>query len=219
MKKIEVNVQSSVRILGNKVIYFDPLEVKKHKHDADFIFITHPHFDHYSLLAILDLKKENTIIVTTKDIVEELLSVGILEEYICIVKPFEHYNFKSLEFDTIPAYNLHKSNHKKDFGWVSYILDFEGVRYYVAGDTDATREAKMVKCDVCFVPVGGTYTMDCIDAANLVNIIEPKVAIPYHYGYVAGSRKDAEVFKKKLNKNIKCELLLEDDKHGNRKDI
>lgn len=207
MEPITVNKQSSIRIEGSKVVYFDPLEVSP-LHDADYIFITHPHFDHFSLLSILEIKKENTVIVTTKDIVEELLSVGFNEEYIVIVKPNETYAFKNLEFKTVLAYNLHKKNHPKDSGWVGYVLTIDDVVYYVMGDTDNIKEAREVKCDVLFIPVGGTYTMDCLEAANLCNLIKPKLAIPIHYGYVVGSVKDAEVFKKRLDKGIACKILL-----------
>ena len=107
MEPINVNIQNSIRISGSKILYFDPLEVES-RHDADYIFITHSHFDHFSLLAILELKKQNTVFVTPKDIVEELLSIGISEEYIVVVKPNQKYVFKNIEFQTIPAYNLHK---------------------------------------------------------------------------------------------------------------
>ena len=50
--------------------------------------------------------------------------------------------------------------------------------------------------------------MDCIEAATLCNIIKPKLAIPIHYGYVVGSIKDAEVFKKRLTKDIACKILM-----------
>ena len=50
--------------------------------------------------------------------------------------------------------------------------------------------------------------MDCLEAANLCNSIKPKLAIPIHYGYVVGSIKDAEVFKKRLDKEIVCKILL-----------
>ena len=53
MEPINVNIQNSIRISGSKILYFDPLEVES-KHDADYIFITHSHFDHFSLLAILE---------------------------------------------------------------------------------------------------------------------------------------------------------------------
>ena len=208
MEPINVNIQNSIRISGSKILYFDPLEVES-KHDADYIFITHSHFDHFSLLAILELKKENTIFITPKDIVEELLSIGISEEYIVVVKPNQKYVFKNIEFQTIPAYNLHKKNHRKEMGWVSYIVTLDKVVYYIAGDTDVTKEAKEVKCDVAFVPVGGTYTMDCIEAANLINLIKPKLAIPTHYGYVVGSLKDAEIFKKRLDKSIACKIYIQ----------
>ena len=207
MEPITVNIQNSIRIAGSKILYFDPLEIEA-KHDADYIFITHSHFDHFSLLAILEAKKDNTVIITPKDIVEELLSVGISEEYIFIVKPNQDYVFKNIEFSTLPAYNLHKKNHRKEMGWVSYLVTLDKVIYYIAGDTDVTKEAKEVRCDVAFVPVGGTYTMDCIEAANLVNLIKPKLAIPTHYGYVVGSVKDAEIFKKRLDPEIACKIFI-----------
>ena len=90
MNPITVNKQSSIKLVGSKTLYFDPLEVES-LHDADYIFITHPHWDHFSLLSILEIKKETTVFVTTKDIVEELLSIGISEEYIIVVKPNEHH--------------------------------------------------------------------------------------------------------------------------------
>ena len=64
-------------------------------------------------------------------------------------------------------------------------------------------ENRKVKCDVAFVPVGGTYTMDFKEAAQLINIIKPKFAIPVHYGSVVGSKQDATDFIKLLYPTIK----------------
>ena len=211
MEPIIVNKQSSIRISGSKVLYFDPLEMEA-LHDADYIFITHPHFDHFSLLSILELKKDSTMIITTKDIVEELLSIGILEENMVIVKPNESYVFKNLEFQTVPAYNIHRRHHKKEDGWVGYIVTLDQVIYYITGDTDVLRDMKEIHCDILFLPVGGTYTMDCIEAADLCNIIKPKLVIPTHYGYVVGSKKDALVFKKRLDSQIACKIMMEGEK-------
>ncbi len=208
METIEVNKQSSIKITGSKILYFDPIEVSA-LHDADYIFITHPHWDHFSLLSILEIKKDTTVFITTKDIVEELLSIGISEEYIIVVKPEEHHSLKYLEFDTIPAYNLHKKHHPKENGWVGYLVQFEGVIYYIMGDTDMTQRSKEVRCDCLFIPIGGTYTMDCLEAASLTNHMKPKLVIPTHYGYVVGSRKDAEVFQKRLDKDIVCKLFID----------
>ncbi len=73
------------------------------------------------------------------------------------------------------------------------------------GDTDATDEARAVKCDIAIVPIGGTYTMDAKQAAELVNIIRPSVAIPVHYGTVVGNPKEGEVFAANVTGNIKVE--------------
>jgi len=145
---------------------------------------------------------------TTKITRAELIN-EILEENMVVVKPNESYVFKNLEFQTVPAYNIHRRHHKKEDGWVGYIVTLDQVIYYITGDTDVLRDMKEIHCDILFLPVGGTYTMDCIEAANLCNIIKPKLAIPIHYGYVVGSRKDAEVFKKRLHKEIACKIMID----------
>ena len=67
---------------------------------------------------------------------------------------------EEIRFETVPAYNTNKQFHPKENEWVGYIIEIKCIRYYIAGDTDITKENKKVKCDVAFVPVGGTYTMD-----------------------------------------------------------
>ena len=57
---------------------------------------------------------------------------------------------------------------QKENDWVGYIITLDDIRYYIAGDTDITKENRKVKCDVAFVPVGGTYTMNYSEAAELV---------------------------------------------------
>ena len=84
----------------------------------------------------------------------------------------------------------------------------EGSKYYIAGDTDITEENKKVKCDVAFVPVGGTYTMDFKEAAHLINEIKPKIAVPIHYGSIVGTKQDATDFVKLLHPNIKGIILI-----------
>jgi L-ascorbate metabolism protein UlaG (beta-lactamase superfamily) len=58
------------------------------------------------------------------------------------------------------------------------------------------------------VPVGGTYTMDFKEAAQLVNEIKPKIAVPIHYGSIVGKNQDATDFIKLLHQNIKGIILM-----------
>ena len=76
------------------------------------------------------------------------------------------------------------------------------------GDTDRTPETEMVKTNYCFVPIGGTYTMTAEEAAEYINFLKPKVAVPIHYGQVTGSKEDAEKFQEMVDKNIKVEIKI-----------
>ena len=97
----------------------------------------------------------------------------------------------------------------KSAGWVGYILRIDRQRIYIAGDTDVTKEARAVRCDVALVPIGGTYTMNARQAAELINEIQPEVAIPVHYGSVVGSKADEETFIANVKEPVKVEIKLE----------
>ena len=208
LENIELLCHSSIRINKEKIIYIDPFKVDKIYNDADIIFITHDHYDHYSEEDIEKVKKPDTIIITLNGISTKLLQKGFKQENIITVEPNKKYEISNIKFETILAYNINKQFHPKQNNWVGYVIEIEGIKYYIAGDTDITDENKKVKCDVAFVPVGGTYTMDSKEAAELVNIINPKIAVPTHYGSVVGSNKDATDFLKNLNPSIKCVILM-----------
>ncbi len=208
LKNIEVLYHSSIRINKGKVIYFDPFKIDKNYNDADIIFITHDHYDHYSETDIDKVIKDDTILVVPKGLLEKLLKRGYKKDNIITVEPEEIGIVEDIRFETIPAYNTNKSFHPKENGWVGYIIELDGVRYYIAGDTDITEENKNVKCDVAFIPVGGTYTMDFKEAAYLINEIKPKIAVPIHYGGIVGTKQDAIDFTQLVNPEIKCEILM-----------
>lgn len=208
LENIQVLCHSSIKINEGKVIYFDPFKIDKQYNDADIIFITHDHYDHYSEEDIDKVIKPDTTIVIPEGMQVKLLKKGIKNSNIITVEPEKTYVVEGLKFETIPAYNVNKAFHPKDNGWVGYILEIDGIRYYIAGDTDITEENKRVKCDIAFVPVGGTYTMDFKEAAELVNEIKPKVAVPIHYGSIVGTSEDAINFQKLLNPEIKCKIKI-----------
>ena len=205
---IEVLCHSSIKITYENIIYFDPFHIKKDYKDADIIFITHNHYDHFSKDDIEKVRKENTKIVIPKSMHKEALEIDFKEENIVEVEPNCEYMGDEMKFETIPAYNIDKQFHPKENNWVGYIIYINDISYYIAGDTDITEENLKVVCDIALVPVGGTYTMDYKEAADLVNRIHPKLAIPTHYGDIVGNKEDGESFKKLLNNDIECKILI-----------
>ena len=208
LENIEVLYHSSIRINKEKTIYIDPFKIDRNYNDADIVFITHDHYDHYSEEDIDKVINENTTIIIPEELLTKLLRKGINKNAIITVEPNKNYMVQGIKFETISAYNTNKTFHPKENGWVGYIIIINGIRYYIAGDTDITEENKQVKCDVAFVPVGGTYTMDFKEAANLINEIKPKIAIPIHYGSVVGTEQDAIDFIRLLHPEIKGIILM-----------
>lgn len=206
-KPLNVFAQNSIYIKGSYTIYVDPFHIPNETHDADFIFITHPHWDHFSLIDILKVRKDSTNYIIVKEIFEELLDIGIPENQIKVVKPLETHHFEQMSFKTIAAYNITSNHHPKEKNWVGYLIEMDQVIYYIAGDTDVTKEIQQIKADVIFLPVGGTYTMDYRAAARLANTIGPHLAIPTHYLTVVGSLKDAKNFRECLKKEIACQIF------------
>lgn len=208
LENIEVLCHSSIKINKELIIYFDPYKIDNEYHDADIIFITHSHYDHFSEEDIKKVRKDSTIIIAPKDSLEKIIFLNFKEENIILVMPNESYQAKNIIFNTIPAYNINKNFHPKSNNWVGYLIKIDGLTYYIAGDTDITEENKRIKCDVAFVPVGCTFTMDYKEAAELINEIKPKIAIPTHYGLIVGNVKDGYKFAKLLNKDIKCAIYI-----------
>ncbi len=204
---LTVNCQSSIKITEEKVFYFDPLKVNE-MYDADYIFITHTHWDHFSKEDIVKIKKEDTKIIGPKDIKEEAITLGFLEKNIYIVEPYQELSFESVKIKTVPAYNKEKPFHPKENNWVGYVITINNTIYYITGDTDALKENESIDCDVLFVPIGGTYTMNKKEAAEFTNKLNPKTVIPIHYGLVVGTKEDINWFKLNVNNQIKVKELI-----------
>lgn len=196
LENVEVFCHNSIKITGSKTIYIDPFKLEKDYHDADYIFSTHTHYDHFSEDDIEKLLKEDTVIITPDSSRELACDLTKDRERVKIVEPANEYELPGVKFSTTYAFNKETLYHTKNENWVGYIIELDGVKYYIAGDTDNIKELKDVECDVAFLPVGGKYTMGYAEAAGLANTIKAKIVVPTHYGCIVGTMEDAEKFAK-----------------------
>jgi len=206
INNIRLISQNAIKIEEDKIIYFDPFKIDNNYNDADYIFITHSHYDHFSKEDILKIKKDSTKIIVTNDLVDKCKELGFID--ILVVEQNNDYFIDNISFKTVPAYNIVKDFHKREYNWVGYIVNFNDTIIYVAGDTDNIPEIRNIKCDIAFVPVGGTYTMDYKEATELIKEIKPKLAIPTHYKTLVGTEKDAYDFKNELDEIVEVKILM-----------
>ena len=196
------------------VLYIDPYQISKTFNDADFVLITHSHYDHCSIEDIGKVVKDGTVMLCTADAQSKIVKISKKLD-IKIVEPNVELDFNNIKIKTIEAYNHSKKFHPKAECWIGYILQIGSIVIYHSGDTDLIKEMEKLSgygrkenFFVALLPVGGTYTMNAQEAAQAASVIKPSLAIPMHYGSIVGSRGDAEIFVELCKKKgIKAEIL------------
>jgi L-ascorbate metabolism protein UlaG (beta-lactamase superfamily) len=177
----------------NLKIYIDPYKLsKKHENvsDADIVLITHNHFDHLSIEDLKNIVKETTIVVSAQECLSQLKSLNMKESI--GIDPRNSVKVNDLKVETVPAYNVDKEFHPKNDKKIGFIIEFGNDRLYHIGDSDMIPEMKDANSTVALVPVSGTYVMTAEEAAKAINeLINPKIAIPMHYGTIVGNKQDA----------------------------
>jgi len=186
--------QAAIRYAGEGLtLYIDPWGTSPDDPKADLILITHAHFDHVQPGEIQRLSGPETKLVAPHDVARELSGD------VTAVAPGESHEVGGVRFETVPAYNIAEERldmHPKANGWVGYVIELDGRRYYHGGDTDALPELEGLHADVAMVPIGGTFTMDYREAAGLVKAMQPKLAVPIHFGFVVCSPSHGALFKR-----------------------
>jgi len=188
------------RIDASKTVYIDPYQIEEGP-AADLILITHEHFDHCSPDDVARIQQSGSVIVTEKD------SAAKLSGDVRVVKVGDTLTIDNVTIKAVAAYNTNKDFHPKSNGWLGFIVEVDGVKVYHAGDTDFIPEMKDFNTDIALLPVSGTYVMTANEAVEAALAINPKVAIPMHYGAIVGGGQDAENFKKALEGKVEVRIL------------
>jgi len=168
-KEIQID---PVQKLGNRTVDYTAMP------KADYIFVTHEHGDHYDANAIKQLSADKTQLVMNKRCAD-MYGTGR------VMVNGDKLQLADVSVEAVPAYNItegHTQFHPKgrDNG---YILTIDGLRIYIAGDTEDIPEMSQIKdIDIAFLPCNQPYTMTPDQLVRAAKVIKPKVLFPYHYG-------------------------------------
>src|SRR3954467_13900040 len=187
--------------VGRSHVYIDPYRVPEDAPQADLILITHGHYDHFSPQDVERLTKRETWLVGPAAVAER---VGGQVHRIEPGEVLDDELVRGIHVRAVHAYNTAKRDadgkpfHPRDAGWVGYELNVRGERLYHSGDTDVIPEMDSVTgVGVALLPVGGVYVMTAQEAAEAARRIQPRVAVPMHWGEHLGTEDDARDFAEK----------------------
>jgi L-ascorbate metabolism protein UlaG (beta-lactamase superfamily) len=201
IKRIHWLGHASFRINGpphsdGPVIYIDPWQLPPDSPPADFILVSHDHHDHCSPEDVNRIRHLDTMVVANPRAAQQL-GPGVN-----VLRPWQMAaSIHDVLVRAVPAYTINKAYHAKSYDALGFIISIRKWDIYFAGDTDLIPEMDKISCDVALLPVGGVFTMDYVEAAELTNRLRPRYAIPMHYGSeVSGSAENGRRF---------CELVAD----------
>ena len=145
------------------VIYIDPFAGDGYDKPADLILVTHQHGDHNQIN--LPARKPECRVWQNSDALDN-----------------GKYNSADFGFVKVRATQAYNRNHHRD-KCVGYILEFDSIKVYVAGDTSATEQMETMadeKFDYAFLPTDGIFNMGPKEASKCAELIGAKHTIPYH---------------------------------------
>jgi len=191
-----------------QTVCIDPYEVIGDFKPVNILVSTHEHGDHCSPVDLEKFTSPDTVIFGIEAAKEKL--APLKKKSLRIIKPNFKDKIDSIVLEFVPAYNINKFRspgkpfHPKEDNKVGVILTIDGVRVYHAGDTDKIPEMKDFKPHVALLPVSGTYVMTAKEAIEAVAVLQPKLAIPMHFGAIVGDKSMAQEFKD----GVSCEVII-----------
>lgn len=194
---------------SGKTVCIDPFQVKGNFDPVDVLVSTHEHFDHCN---IDDFKK--FVSSTKTEVIGIPMARETLDKLDCktvhYVSPSDKQTIASIEFEFVPAYNINKFRepgvpfHPKEDMKIGVVFKMEEQRIYHIGDSDNIPEMADIHPDIALIPVSGTYVMTAKEAIEAAKILNPKLAIPMHFGAIVGDRSMAEEFEQ----GVSCKVEI-----------
>ncbi|MFH1391739.1 MAG: MBL fold metallo-hydrolase [Candidatus Diapherotrites archaeon] len=170
-----------------------PVNVKKLK-NIGLIFISNEHFDHFDKEVVeIIANRDHASVIGHESILNDLNIPPSLKNN---VKVGDKLSLRGVDIE------VRSAHYPNSFYPLSFCFTKDKEKIFFAGNTALTDSFNDIDCDVAIVPIGGSSTMDVIDAVRATKTMKPKYAIPMHYNSFDSIIADPEEFKSRIDKSI-----------------
>lgn len=207
----------SIEVKG-KHLLFDPFiadnelasEIDVDKIKADYIFLSHGHFDHVAD-AVSIAKRTGAVVVANFEIYTWLGKQGVKNAH-----PMNHGGSWKFDFGAVKMVNAVHSSELPDgtFGGnpAGFVFSTKDGNFYYAGDTALHMDMKLIPMTskdlhFCILPIGDNFTMGIRDAIIASDFVKCDRVIGVHYDTFGFIKIDHKKAVKRFAKHAK-ELIL-----------
>jgi L-ascorbate metabolism protein UlaG (beta-lactamase superfamily) len=193
---------------GNSNTKIKPKDVK-----AEFIILTHAHGDH--LGDAFEIAKNNNATIIAVNELANYASENGCKAHNMHIGGGHSFPFGRVKF-TIAHHGSSSPDGKYMGEPAGVVLSINGKNIYHAGDTGLFLDMKLIgeitPLDAAIVPIGDNFTMGIDDAVKAIEFLNPKLAIPIHYGTFGVIESDPQEFKRKVESiGKKCIVIPFDE--------
>lgn len=177
--------------------------------DVGHILVSHGHFDHVGDVAAVANRSGSTIVACFEVVqwfakhhgIESVVGMNIGGS---VQLPFGHVQMTP----AIHSSSMPDGSYGGEPG--GFVVTTKEHRVYFACDTALFSDLQLVArggLDVAVVPIGDLYTMGPSDAIEAIRLLQPKLALPTHYGTWPPIEQDAAQWAKQVEQETGVRAL------------
>lgn len=193
---------SSFAIEGSPFIQIAPWRVVKSETPPDAVLIGHDHYDHCSPADVAKIRGERSMIIGNDSVARIIRGTVVLREW-------QSISLQRASITAVPAYSANDPRHPRDAGGLGFVISLDFFDLYYVGDSGIVPEMAHLRPDILILPIDGYGRLSLDEALRLVELLEPRWAIPYNWGGVGeeATQLDAQSFKSRVRGVTEVVLL------------